>query len=115
MTRLYQIWRGMCRRCHDSTRHDYPHYGARGIHVCEEWRGTSDLFAWTYDGYKVFERWALSHGYTDTKTLDRFSNLRGYSPENCRWVSSKAQAHNRGTNEQLTYNGKTMTRIEWSR
>ena len=115
MTRLYQIWRGMCRRCHDRTRPDFAHYGARGIRVCEEWRGSSDLETWTHEGFKAFEAWAMTHGYTDDKTLDRVSNNKGYGPGNVRWVSKKAQAHNRSTNEPLTYNDKTMARIEWSR
>ena len=46
-------------------------------------------------------------------TLDRMNNNGSYSPQNCRWISKKAQAYNRSSNEMLTLNGRTMTRTQW--
>lgn len=113
--KLYDIWHGMCRRCHDPRRKDYYKYGARGIRVCEEWRGTKINDAWEHEGYLSFQKWALDHGYHDGMTLDRVSNHRGYSPNNCRWVSRKAQAYNRKTNTYITANGVTKTLTWWSK
>ena len=113
--KLYDIWHGMCRRCHDPRRKDYYKYGARGIRVCEEWRGTKDNGSWEHEGYLSFQKWALSHGYRDGMTLDRVSNHRGYSPNNCRWISRKAQAYNRKTNTYITANGVTKTLTWWSK
>ena len=112
---LYEMWKGMCRRCHDPQRKDYPHYGGRGIRVCEEWRGTPDKMDWCYDGFLVFEEWALAHGYRAGLTIDRINNNTGYSPRNCRFISKKAQAYNRQTNIYYTYNGRTLTAMQWSK
>ena len=37
---LYEIWRGMKRRCFRVTATDYAAYGGRGIVVCCGWRGS---------------------------------------------------------------------------
>ena len=62
--KLYDIWHGMIRRCHDPRRKDYPKYGGKGIKVCDEWR----------ESYRNFEAWAMSHGYKEGMTLDRINN-----------------------------------------
>lgn len=113
--KLYDIWHGMCRRCHDPRRKDYYKYGARGIRVCEEWRGTDEAHKWTNEGFQAFEKWAISHGFRVGMTLDRVSNHRGYAPNNCRWISRRAQAYNRKTNTYITANGVTKTLTQWSR
>lgn len=56
----------------------------------------------------------MSHGYDDTKTLDRMNNNVGYSPTNCRWISRKRQAYNRTTNTFYTVGDSTRTLKEWS-
>jgi len=112
--RLYEIWKGMCRRCHDPKRKDYAHYHGNRIYVCEEWRGTSDPHGWTHEGFLRFEQWALTHGYRDGLTLDRVANGGPYWPGNCRWISRKQQASNRSTNTRYTIDGKTRTIEQWS-
>lgn len=112
--RLYEIWKGMCRRTTDPKRKDYPKYGGRGIRVCDAWRGTKAKDDWNYDGFLVFEQWAVTHGYRDGMTIDRVSNARGYEPGNVRWISKKAQAYNRRTNVYYTYNGRTLAAKQWA-
>lgn len=102
--KLYDIWHGMIRRCHDPRRKDYPKYGGRGIKVCDEWR----------ESYSVFEKWAIAHGYKEGMTLDRINNKHGYSPLNCRWLSTRNQSYNRKTNHYITVNGETRTIEQWS-
>ncbi len=99
-TRLYSIWGGMRARCNNK---NMTYYGARGITVCPEW-----------DDFAAFRDWALSHGYTDSLTIDRIDFDGPYSPENCRWVTIKDQERNKRTNARLTFNGETHVASEWA-
>jgi hypothetical protein len=104
-SRIYQTWWNMYRRCYDPKDKSYDRYGARGIRVCEEWLGSKESF---FD-------WALSNGYEDSLTLDRKDGSKGYSPDNCRWATTKQQARNKSSNVWITYGGKTMLLNEWAR
>lgn len=92
-TRLYCIWEAMLTRAgiwkcaNEKTKRNYID---RGITVCEEW-----LI------FENFRDWALSHGYSDDLQIDRIDNDRGYSPENCRWVSRKENINNRRNTTRL--------------
>lgn len=80
-------------------------YHNKGIDVCDEWK----------NDYTVFRDWALAHGYREDLTLDRINNNKGYSPDNCRWVTRKEQASNRSTCLYITIDGVTHTMAEWCR
>ena len=82
--RLYSIWHKMCRRCSNPKEDSYYNYGARGIRVCTEWLD-----------YDTFYDWAMDNGYSKDLSLDRIDNNKGYSPDNCRWATPKAQTRNR--------------------
>lgn len=84
-TRLYSIWHSMKCRCYYKNHPCYTNYGGRGITVCDEWLHNS----------KAFGDWAISNGYSDELTLDRINNDKGYSPDNCHWVTMKEQSENR--------------------
>lgn len=106
-TRLYNIYNNMIMRCTNPNATNYSRYGGRGITVCKEWSGKRA-------NIKFFE-WALTNGYDDTLSLDRIDNNKGYSPDNCRWVSVKEQGRNKRNNIYLTLNGKTQILEEWAR
>ncbi len=101
--RLYTIWNQMFARCYNPNHNRFHHYGGRGIEVSEDW----------YD-YKDFREWATSHGYKRGLQLDRIDSDGWYGPDNCRWVTSKANNRNRRNNRLLTYQGETKTLAEWA-
>lgn len=106
-TRLYKVWVNMRKRCRNPHDKSYLRYGGRGIKVCDEW-----------NDYLVFKAWAMSTGYDESAaygecTLDRINVNGGYSPDNCRWISTAQQSYNRRSNHRITYNGETLTIREW--
>ena len=103
-TRLYRAWYNMRIRCTYPAAKCYARYGGRGISVCDEWMNDSAAFI----------LWALANGYDDTKEIDRKDPDGDYCPENCRWVSRKAQANNKRNTRWLTWNGETKSVHEWA-
>ena len=65
------------------THHAYVNYGGRGITVAEEFSTIEGFLHWALDGYK------------DGLELDRRDNNKGYSTDNCRWVTKRVNARNR--------------------
>lgn len=103
-SRLYKIWRAMKIRCMSVTDVAYGDYGGKGVSICDEWMNSS-----------TFLSWALTNGYREDLTLDRYPDPNGnYCPENCRWATPKQQQRNRRNNFCLTLNGERKLGIEWS-
>lgn len=102
--RLHSVWSDMLGRCRSVTHKAYKDYGARGITVCKEWR----------EDFMSFFMWAMKEGYRKGLSLDRIDNNKGYSPNNCRWVTMKEQSNNRRSNHLLTFNGRTQTMQQWA-
>lgn len=102
--RLNNIYNGMVARCHKPANTIYYKYGAKGITVCEEWRNS----------WHTFRDWALSNGYEDHLTIDRIDGTKGYSPDNCRWLTQKEQVNNISTNIHIEVNGVTRTASQWA-
>lgn len=99
----------MRHRCRNPKHPFYKRYGAVGITVCGEW----------YDDFAQFlkdmgPRPSLDH------SIDRIVGTKGYSPDNCRWATSKEQAANRrpakrGPNRpKITFNGETRSLCKWA-
>jgi hypothetical protein len=80
----YTAYRNMMARCFDIFHKSYKDYGARGITVCPQWINNPEQFLKDM-GTKPFS-WL---------TLDRIDNEKDYSPDNCRWATSKEQVANR--------------------
>lgn len=117
-TRLNIIYHNMKERCCNPKRKSYKDYGGRGVTVCEEWLNPQKVNVGNnaYNctaGWVSFKKWALENGYSENLTLDRIDNSKGYSPENCRWVSYEVQCNNTRRNRYITYMGKTKTLSQW--
>lgn len=124
--KLYQTWRDMKRRC----RNPY------GSNACYEGKGVCE--EWIHD-FEAFKKWSYENGFyiqehiersADTLSIDRIDSSKGYSPDNCRWItwsenSIRANANRYHDNavvsldkhsydfEVYTFFG--MGRREWSR
>lgn len=103
-TKLYDVWKSMKQRCYNVNNKNYEDYGARGIHICEEWK----------TDYQTFYDWAITNGYQEGLSIDRIEVNESYKPSNCRWVNQKIQCNNTRTNRHITYNEITHTLAEWS-
>ena len=112
-SKLSNIFHNMKARCYVPHNKDYKNYGARNIGICDEWlntekSGTSNCSK----GFIAFKNWALNNGYADNLTLDRIDVNKGYSPDNCRWITVK-ERNNKRNNRFLTYKGQTLTFTQW--
>ncbi len=99
---IYWCWKSIKQRCQNTKCKAYKNYGARGISVCNEWQE-----------FEPFYEWSLLSGYEKGKDIDRIDNNKGYSPDNCRWVSRKENINNRRNTIILECNGKKMSRTKW--
>ena len=101
--RLYKIWLNMKNRCYNSKTQSFQYYGGKNIKVCKEWK----------NNYTEFRNWALQNGYNNDLSIDRVDVKGDYTPDNCRWVSMKAQQNNRSNNHIITCRGITKTLKQW--
>ena len=75
-------------RCNPKHKERLPEYAGRGIEVCAEWRDKRT-------GRKAWLDWCEQSGFQLGLTIDRKDNDKGYTPENCRWVTESEQNRNR--------------------
>ena len=102
-TREYEVWHRMKQRCQDKRCPAFPHYGGRGIKVCERWLS--------------FEKFLTDMGLRPSSrhSIDRYPNNDGdYEPSNCRWALPKEQQRNRRSNFPVAYCGKTQCIAAWA-
>lgn len=104
-TRLHNNWLSMKDRCNNPKNNRFESYGGKGISVCKEWA----------DSFESFEKWALSAGFEESKSIDRIDNDKGYSPENCRWADIYTQANNKSINRYIEHNCIRMSVSQWAR
>lgn len=106
LNRLKTIYSSMIGRCYKKNNGAYNDYGAKGITVCKEW---------VEDRQKFYD-WAIKSGFKyepdkngrNKLTLDRIDTTKGYSPDNCRWITNEEQANNKKMNVVIEVNGEKI-------
>jgi len=97
----YSAWESMIARCTKPNVRMYPHYGGRGIAVCERWMESFENFI-----ADMGDRPSGKH------SLDRIKNDLGYEPGNCRWALPETQQTNRRNTVQVEFNGERLPLAE---
>lgn len=103
--RIYQTYRDMISRCYNPKCKAFKDYGAKGITVYDEWRNSMEDFI----------KWAMANGYNDKMTIDRKENTKGYSPDNCHWITRAEQNQNTTRNLYVVINGVKKTISQWAK
>ena len=77
MRTALDTFRNMKYRCYNSNDTRYNSYGGKGITICNKWLKNPVSFA----------TWSEQNGWSPGKHIHRKNNSKGYSPNNCEWLS----------------------------
>lgn len=83
LKRARSAWAGAHARCYDPRHPQFYRYGGQGITVSPEW-----------SSYQQFLL-DMGHPAGASYVLDRIDGNKGYSKENCRWVTPTQSCYNR--------------------
>ena len=99
----YKVWASMKNRCNDDTHWASRNYSDRGISVCERW--------------KEFENFYEDMGDRpgDNYQLDRINNDKGYSPDNCQWITQQDNLRKKEQVTKVSINNREYTLKEISK
>lgn len=81
-------------RCYNPKNERFPHYGGRGIKMCEKWLNDPSSFL-----EDMGKKPSPKH------SIDRINVDGDYEPTNCRWASPAVQNHNRSVSRWVQYKG----------
>lgn len=93
----YRSWQGMIYRCFNPRKSGFSNYGGRGITVCQRWLESFCNFL-----EDVGPRPSPAH------SMDRIDTNGNYSPENCRWATSRVQNNNQRKTLMVEVDGTKM-------
>ncbi len=94
-TPLHRVWAGIIRRCRGTGGKQEKRF-YKGVCLCAEWIDFETFFKWAKP------RWKLG------LVIDRKDTFGEYSPENCRFVTSKANNQNSKRSKRWFINGEVF-------
>ena len=97
-TRLWATWKAMKQRCSNPKTAAYHRYGGRGIAFTPEW-----------ETFEPFLKWSLENGYADDLELDRIDNDGNYEPNNCQYITHRANSQKTSACRTVILNGETIS------
>lgn len=100
---MYNMYNTMKQRCYNPNSTSYPHYGAKGVTVCQRWLDSFENFL-----TDMGERPSPKH------SLERKRIKEGYTPENTIWLLRNLQSRNTSRTVFIEYKGQRRTLLEWS-
>ena len=114
---LAKQYEHMVRSCYEKKFNKYNMVGGKGIRVCPNWYNPRERNGITNSGFKEFQKWALSHGYSDNKILKRINSRKDFYPDNCEWVEMDRDkiTVDRKSNTLIIVNGRSYTHAEYDR
>jgi hypothetical protein len=102
---MYGIWKGMKDRSSGGSK-CRGNYLRNDICVCDAWMNSEDSFY----------QFCLDMGPRPSKkhSIERIDNLKGYSPDNCKWALPKEQGNNKSPCHFVEFNGERKTIAQWA-
>ena len=95
--KIYKRLAGIIRRCHNKKDPSYERYGKKGIHVCSQWKNDPSKFI----------DWSLKNGFSEDLDIDRIDSSKGYTPDNCRYVTRRINNLNKKNKMSTNTSGYT--------
>ena len=100
----HRAWVHMRQRCSNPNKKEWPHYGGRGIRVCERWN--KSFVAFLSD---------MGRRPSPNHSVDRINVNGNYEPGNVRWATKQQQIENTRVVRMVTINGCTKSISAWER
>jgi hypothetical protein len=88
---LYKVRNKMMTRCYNAKQSDYPYYQGKGITVCDEWINKPESFI----------EWAKNNGWIKGLSIDRIDSNKGYSPDNCQFITVSENVKKRWATKEV--------------
>lgn len=100
----HRAWVHMRQRCTNPNKREWPHYGGRGIKVCDAWmRSFLTFFA------------DVGPRPSDKHSIDRIDVDGHYEPGNVRWATKQQQIENTRVVRMVSINGRAQSISAWER
>ena len=82
---LKKRYYGMKQRCYNHRCNVSTIHNSLGKGIAQEWLDSPDSFI----------NWSMEHGFRPKLELGRLDHTKGYSPDNCHWITREENTLNR--------------------